>query len=402
MKIRITESQYSKLISEEKGNPYNGIKSKNGLVSVYDLEVFKNDKKIPLKNLILDTSTKYSFYLYFNCLAKSNSLVIIENVTFSKEGAEVENLPQKPLKSGEMGLIVFKVKPKNYDKTKSFVRLTVTVNIRLANSKVRDVLEIPINYTVDTLDSKLESCKSKYNNQELKKASDWYKNWLSNPITKSKFGKNFKYDNKKVEEIFKTYFYILNQLKTEYVFSNRPNGAWVQPHLNRLSIKINCSIMGDGVFETFIHEIQHLLDSQHKLHPYEENIWNIFSFLSKNEPSQFSSKNDDTLEKLLKNEGFQDIDISTLLWDYNWKLENDKLHLEDPNEMMSSFYEVRTVLNLKPGQQITKKMLVDKVYSPDIRHFLCQWIYSKMTLHDWLNYFNSVALNKNNQNNPLV
>jgi hypothetical protein len=436
MKIIINETQYRNLILKEQkdtfsdfydlikdkdfsdfyerfvtgANPYVGIESKNGLVSVKDLGIMEGSNIVPINNLILSPNKNYRGELWLNILTKKNSLLIIESVTFSdtSKGGTIERFTQKPMKPRSIGYIVFNLKPNNTDKEKSFVQLTLTVKVKVVNSNERDVLEIPIRYEIDSLDNELKSCKSKYNYQELKKATDWFKNWFSNPVTKIKFGKNFKYDDKKVEEIFKNYFNILNQIKIEYVFSSRPNGAWVWTGKSLFTsghdipITINCSAIGDSPRETFIHEIQHILDSYHKLHPYENSLMNIIRSFTEIESQRDNSDVSEKLRKLLEKEGFDSWASSKLVSHYEWKLENDKIHLKDSNEIMSALYETRKELNLKPTQQITKKMLIDNVDLDGVTQFLCQWIFSKMTLNNWINHFNSVAINKNTQDNSLA
>jgi hypothetical protein len=237
---------------------------------------------------------------------------------------------------------------------------------------------------------------------------DWWKTWLNNKATKDRFANLFKYDKNKVERHFVEYNKILDQIKLKYVFSDKPNGGWVSyskfDDAYDIPITVNCSVAsryGAQDSRSFlIHEIQHILDIYHKFHPYSDDR-NIFTFYKNlfsrmiDDPKSTQKVNDAEIKKLLMNSGIK-YNLNDIIYSYKWRLENDVEHLEEPNELMSSLSEVRRALNLKPDQKITVEMLNNNSHNDDVVTFLNQWLYSKKTLFDFLNYNNSIAMGKPN------
>lgn len=254
-------------------------------------------------------------------------------------------------------------------------------------------------------------CKSKYNSDLLKKATDWWRNWLNHPSTKDRFAKSFKYDKSTVEKHFAEYNKILSQIPIEYVISDDIAGGWVRPGLfingYDVPININCRVANDysenEALSLLIHEIQHILDDYHKFHPYESNKfddWVIKKFLG-DDTSGTPETNFQRLKKFLMTQGFDENASSKISDTYLWRLKNDEVHLRNPNEVMSTLSEIRRFFKLKPDQKITKEMIINSVngktnIDSDLRIFLSQWIYSKKTLADFLNFSNSIAMGKPN------
>ena len=63
---------------------------------------------------------------------------------------------------------------------------------------------------------------------------------------------------------------------------------------------------------------------------------------------------------------------------------------------MSSLSELRRSLNLRPDQRITTNMLNDNSSNDNVNVFICQWLFTKKKLNDFLNLSNSIAMGKPN------
>lgn len=254
-------------------------------------------------------------------------------------------------------------------------------------------------------------CKSKYNSDLLKKATDWWRNWLNHPSTKDRFAKSFKYDKSTVEKHFAEYNKILSQIPIEHVISDQTLAGWVSPGIFNngydVPININCRVAVDfsenQALSLMIHEIQHILNDYHKFYPYELNNfddWVSRKFLG-DDTSGTPETNFQRLKKFLMTQGFDENASSKISDTYLWGLKNDEVHLRHPNEVMSTLSEIRRYFKLKPDQKITKEMIINSVngktnIDSDLRIFLSQWIYSKKTLTDFLNFSNSIAMGKPN------
>ena len=249
----------------------------------------------------------------------------------------------------------------------------------------------------------INKCKTDRGYDKLKLAVNWWKNWLNNNTTKSKFGKVFNYDNKKVENQFNTYNTILDDIKLEYVYDrNKPNSAYVRPSLLQIEggynipITINCAIGDSDIVSTMTHEIQHILADNHKFHPYSDNIFTFYKDMLFTDTSKELSgvKNKKSnLYNFLVNTGFKPDDVNNIIYNYEWRLENDVKHLKNPNEVNSELSETRKALNLKPGQDITLDMLIKNVGNGAVMMFINVWIYSKQPISQFLSQQNSLAKN---------
>jgi hypothetical protein len=267
----------------------------------------------------------------------------------------------------------------------------------------------------------LDACKSKYNSYLLKKATDWWKNWLKSKSTQQRFANTFGYGLGYVEQIFFQYGKILDQIKMEYVFDKTtPNAGWVQPLWKSgydIPIKINCPSAMNYNYQNleietfFIHEIQHVLSSYHRFeHPLQDNFFkDFFNFYKdlltgglKSEPEETEFKLDrnstsyKTLYKFLTSQGFKDDTIDDLLYRYFWRLRYDEEHLKERNEIRSSLAELRRVLKLNPNQKITKELLINNALEDGVEIFIHQWLFSGQPLSEFLNYYNSLAMGNPN------
>lgn len=362
---------------------------------------------IPLDAPSLIPEINYHMFIGFMNISKNKMPIVLESVQFSdNKGINNLDFTKQAIVLSKGGNIQFDIKQSNNKNIEEFRQLTIYVNFKFANGGERDILEIKFPYKILPLSAaenvkkeKLKQCKAVYNKEKMAPIVNWYKKWFDNPTTKQKFAKIWSYDNKKVESIFNEYKKILDQIPLEYTFSNKNNGAWVdiQRFSNGYGIPIvfNCSVDYSDPSQLLVHEIQHVLNDYHKLHPYKDNIFTFYKGIFKDifgQNEETTGEKNEDLKNVLEKEGFKLKDILTIMLDYNYRIKNDLLHLENPNELMSELYEVRKILNLKPEDQITKQMLIDS--AEDVTVFLSQWLYSKMTLNDWLNKNNSYALNK--------
>ena len=266
----------------------------------------------------------------------------------------------------------------------------------------------------DTLSNqrKKGNCKGKLNQTHLDEAIGWWKKWLNNPTTKAKFGKSFGYDSNTIEKHFTQYNNILSQTKLEYVYAtNSKATAYVLTKDENENVYVNCERVmfldykyKDAV-STFIHEVQHLLNRYHKFYPFQDprdDVDNLFTYYSKKIMSTFESPkeiNPQLLTKKLTDMGFSLEKAAKLVEYYGYVLRSDELHLKNPNEVMSSLSSLRNVLNLNPNQKITKEMLIKNVNLEDVSFFIYQWLYSGKSLNNFLNFSNSIAMNKDDNRN---
>jgi len=258
--------------------------------------------------------------------------------------------------------------------------------------------------------TKLDFCKKNVNNDLLLKAKTWWKNWLNNSSSKERFRKTFNYNQNQVERHFAVYNNIINKVKMEYVFQlSNPNHAWVMDGSPYNSIIVNClktSKSSPSELESLlIHEIQHLLGEYHKFYPYQDDEQvelNSGEWVDKKGlfpiPNDWEGLNPGgkgALKTHLISQGFKQ-NVNEIIDEYIWYLENDVAHLRNSTEILSSLNQVRKLLNLRPDQKITKEMLINNSDEEDIIVFICQWLYSKKTLSDFLNFSNSIAMGKSN------
>lgn len=408
MKIILSESQISKLILEQR------IKSStNGYVVVRNIFLgsYPLSNNTILKGIGLQSNVKRNISIGLKNVSKDNSLLIIENVKFSKDNLVSDlKFKKEPFGSQENGVVNFEILPKNTTNEESIVSLSIYVDFVVANKNIRDRLEIKLFFRVKPQSIRLNRCRNKFNEKELKKAVSWIKGWLNNTSTKQRFIKTWKYNTDKTEKIFSEYNKILDQIKLEYVFSEKPNQGWVNTKGNifqfyglskggyGIPITINCSKNYEGPQDFFVHEIQHILDAYHKFYPYETNLLDDLKFSFSSQKNDSQPENTSEISYKLKNEGFDEYSFSEIERQYLWKLKKDELHLKNPNENMSNMWAVRQFLKLKPNEQITKKMLIDNYENDEVMHAICEWLYSKMDLQKWLDFRNSIALNQSKQN----
>jgi hypothetical protein len=160
-----------------------------------------------------------------------------------------------------------------------------------------------------------------------------------------------------------------------------------------------------------IHEIQHILNNYYPLRRDNENLLKFlnlpkYDFTSNTTFNRYSSpkinfkelqndkKKQDELFVHLTHMGFNSVGANKIINDFVWRLKNDVYHLETPNETTSIFYEIRKLLKLKSGENITPDMLIKNANNENVVILLSVWLYSKQSLTEFLlDYNNSIAKN---------
>ena len=227
-------------------------------------------------------------------------------------------------------------------------------------------------------------CKSKYT-PLLKQAQDYWIKWLSSPITKLKFRKNWnvqpKYDTvdgKKVDDIFEEYIDCINNLKlvfydntmihppgvSEIDVDNQKNDYAFVTKKTPENVYVNCSQNNDEPLGVLIHEIQHLLYDIKPLNP-SIDIGNAFlkpgdKKMGPKDVLGTSNKYDDEIENLIKTSESLGVDSLDLL---SWSFKSQIKEVEKPGyvcsttEKASNIQSMRNLFGINPGQNITPEML---------------------------------------------
>jgi hypothetical protein len=396
MKILIKESQYNLLLEQNNPNivkAYNEIVKganyilgtrKDAILKAFDY--IKNSSEFhTLRSMFKDKKTGYSSFEemineeydrfdYDDIIKLQEKLYSIGVVLDFRSG---ENVVGMPFFSGE-------------------VKITYDTNFKNNKNSIR------VN----------SDCTSKYP-PLLKQAQDYWRKWLSNPVTKQKFRKNWnvqpKYDTvdgKKVDDIFEEYidcidslklvFYDntmvhppgynginLSKLKTAYAFVNVPPNVYV-----------NCSNVDDDddALGTLIHEIQHLLYDIKPLNP-SIDISNVFIKpgdkrmgpkdvlgTSKNNNQSIDIFNNiEDIEINGKILNLQAYDIATWGIQANNKIEyhRDPGYICRETEKASNIQSIRNLFGIKPGKNITPEMLKPYIkgekYHTDVSWLLLCW-----------------------------
>jgi len=278
----------------------------------------------------------------------------------------------------------------------------------------------------------------------LKQAQDYWRKWLSNPITKQKFTTNWNVqlknekqlfpiphefsmiDGKKVDDIFEEYTDCINNLKLVFydkTMSHMPNAAWVGSNIrtdksayafvNKTTpenIYVNCSLTDDDPLGTLIHEIQHLLYYIKPLNP-SITIQNAFlkpgdKKLSIKDALIGASKKNINNSKDLINAA-QSLGVEEYNLD-DWLRRSKEENTSDPGymcretEKASNIQSVRHLLNIKPGQNITPQMLKPYInyekFHTDIDWILLCWASKGFKdINLFLSDLNKLAYQETNQ-----
>jgi hypothetical protein len=266
-------------------------------------------------------------------------------------------------------------------------------------------------------------CKSKWSGH-LKPAKDYWIKWLSNPITKTKFKKNWQLElpiySNYVDDVFRKYINALNAINLVYYDNVNPTSNNMRDAYAFVSEKeptkiyINCSQDDKTPYETLIHEIQHILYDIKPLNP-DVTIGDVFvNYKTKKmTPSNFFNINSsqNKIENFSKNIESTSKTYNLSKDDLNWWLNSAKESEEkrpgyscETTEKMSNIMAIRKYFNLKPGENITKEMLIPYIVGPknqtDITWVLHCWALNGFPdINIMLNKINQLAYQNTKQNN---
>ena len=276
-----------------------------------------------------------------------------------------------------------------------------------------------------TLQQVPKECSSKWQPQ-LEKAKNYWIKWLSDDITRIKFLINWQKVERnmtlvEVGNIFKKYIDSLKNLKLYYYNSKlMPKNANSYAFVNRFEpekIYVNCSQNDPDPYGTLIHEMQHMLYDIKPLNP-DVQIGNVFvdSNTKKSTPKTFfkgnSNSNDyDVANKMISASKKFGVPITTLTY-LLYDAENEEK--EDPGyscretEKMSNIMSIRNLFGVKPGQNITKEMLLpyikgEKFYENVAWVLKCWALRGFPNLDEMLNKMNQLAYQNTKKDtfNPL-
>ena len=274
-------------------------------------------------------------------------------------------------------------------------------------SKIPKIPELKTKYnTVSSF------CKSKWD-PLLPKAKKYWIEWLSNPITKAKFMKNWKIkDYNEVDNIFKKYIDAINKMKLVYYDKYISNGRGDNAYAYVVGgfedrIYINCSEDDKNKYDTLVHEIQHILYDIKPLNPTKQvgdvfvkdktQLMRIHDFV---ELSAEDKKEGEVINRnMISISKKHNLNIDNLNYWSNKAYrkafeEGYDDYICDKDEKMSNITAIRKSLNIKPGEDITVEMLKPYIerdkYHTDMTWILMCWA---------LNGFGDidVMLNKMNQ-----
>jgi hypothetical protein len=290
----------------------------------------------------------------------------------------------------------------------------------------------------------------------VSKAISFWKEWIGDPITREKFKKSYKYDDAKVEEIFKKYISTMDIIEikpygrcsdgnpqgfnySEFLGKTQlPKSAYAcvvngigKPYLF-CNMKILKSISELEIENVMVHEVQHILHNLvHPLNPETKldncfgvgnDVSNIKNTLLKSKPKPF-----DILPKILVKTitpGLIDGGVKPLMGTFNLTevqakramtslveiLSGSEEYAAEYDEIMSRVMSIRHANGLKPGQDITIEHLKPAVLKlvnrqnpnsveGDINLILGYWA---MTGYNNLNFLlrsmNALALQQSSSN----
>ena len=408
MEIIITESQLSKILTEQDNfiikdtykhivNAVAGIGTNpDGVLSALDNLKTQNDYKT-LFSLFKDKKTGYSSF--------------DEMINNEYEGDNYDDIVKLDNKLRQFGIIP------TYDKSKN----------GFGQNRFWNDLKTTFGKDPSGVTRVGPSCKSKWL-PHLKRAKDYWIQWLSNPITKSKFKKNWgvgvdnKIDGITVDDLFKKYINTLNVINLVYYDNVKPPYSDVESayaFVNQsepTKVYVNCSLNDDTPYETLIHEIQHTLYNVKPLNP-SVKIGDVFvkegtkkmtpkDFFNKNDAStetkiQFNKNLNKSIEVVSKKYGVDEIVLHEWLHYAKVNEKEDPGYSCETTEKMSNIMAIRKYFNLKPGGNITKEMLkpyIDKdKYQTDIYWVLSCWALNGFPdINIMLSKINNLAYQDNN------
>jgi hypothetical protein len=272
-----------------------------------------------------------------------------------------------------------------------------------------------------------KECSSLYQ-PLLEKAKNYWIQWLSNPITKKKFLNNWKKVEKnmtsvEVENIFKKYIDSLKRLKLFY-YDNKSELDPILKNANAYVVEsnpekifVNCSAAANNKnpYATLIHEIQHLLYDIKPLNPAVQvadvfvdsntKLSTINTFFNFEIPYKINQSPElRNVEINSKKVGTTSDSLKSLLDIAKIEEKKNPGYVCRETEKMSNIIAIRNLFNVKPGENITQKMISPYIKGTkkdtNVGWVLYCWALSGFkNLDGMLNKINDLAYQNTNQNN---
>jgi len=255
-------------------------------------------------------------------------------------------------------------------------------------------------------------------------AIKWWKDWLSDPITKKKFLSNYSDKPYAVTLYYPKYFELLGKIKLNFYNDSmvKINGETTYPDAIAYvmepdgNIYINCS--SNPTLEDYesilIHEIQHMIYDIKPLNPDEkisavfgknspkiskEKIKKEFISTPSNNTYKFSAEIIAAAKKL----NVEPIHIARIKDKHNGTIkryEHDPGYICRETEKMSNINGIRKLLGVKPGQNITLDMIRPYItrdeLPTDFHWFLLCWAEKGFPdINQMLQKINQLALKQN-------
>ena len=294
----------------------------------------------------------------------------------------------------------------------------------------------------------------------MPKVIEFWKGWIGDPITREKFRRSYKYDDAKVEEIFKKYFSTMDSIEIKpygRCSDGNPRGFDYSSILGRTSLpKSSYACVVNGINKPYIfcnirvlksiddfemenvmvHEVQHVLyDLVHPLNPDlkldncfgieddKSKVKSIKDAFKNSKPTPWSILPKPTVIKTFKSPGMADGGVKPLMGHFGLTEEQAKkamsslvellsdreYYVADYDETMSRVMSIRHAYGIKPGQKITLDHLKPAVMKlvnrqdpnsveGDINYILGYWAMTGYNnLLDLLSSMNALALHQVNQ-----
>lgn len=269
-------------------------------------------------------------------------------------------------------------------------------------------------------------CVKNYNKTTLTQAVNWWKDWLKSPITLNKFAKNWKISTNEASEIFKDYDEALSNLKFQYYSDpNSKSIAYVIPATImgyspfKGIIYVNCAKNTEDPLGILIHEIQHILYNVKPFHPKQkidvdlkidrnkkESIWtslgSLFGSETEARQSELTKAEKDKWYKYASDLKGQGVKRPIELINRYFELlgSNQKDYMDEDTEVLSRLYGIRSIIGIKPGQDITVRDFVKLVNDGDVNAIwiMLSIIKSGQTIQNVLNRFNLYAKTNTSNN----
>jgi len=275
---------------------------------------------------------------------------------------------------------------------------------------------------------KMESCRTLWG-KVLPNAIKWWRDWLSDPITKKKFLSNYK-DNPNTANkyYYPKYFELLNKIKLNFYNNNMISVNGIEVEKDAIAfvigsdgnIYVNCTFNKNQleIEEALIHEIQHMIYDIKPLNP-NKKISSVFGKNDSGKESKEQIKSEYLSYSLNKNKtkkyspeiiaASKKLNIDPrYLWTLKRRANSKMANSDDPGyicretEKMSNIASIRRTLGIKPGQNITFNMIrpymTQDMETTDFHWFLLCWAQRGFTdINKMLQTINQLALKQNNK-----